>query len=1039
MTRAVRRIAVLVLPLSTLCGQTRFSGPIDINQRVVLRGSAHPMARAEFDIGPLDPARKIGPVILGLKPSALQQAALERLLGEQQDRASANYHKWLSPEEYADRFGAGREDVAAVAAWIESHGLTVEHRARARNWIGFSGTVAQLQAALHVELHRYRINGEEHFANASEVSIPAALEPIVSAFLGLNDLETKPRTKPRFTNGDGTHSLAPADIDTIYNIAPLHASGITGTGQKITVVGGSAIKIDDIRMFQSKFKLPQNDPQTVLFGPDPGINVAQEEGDLDIEWIAAVAPNATIIYVYSQLFVGAYFYAVDQNLAPVLSISVANCEPVNVGLSGAYRAIAQQANVQGMTVVAGTPDSGAAGCDVWFQSPIAVNGLAVSLPASIPEVTAVGGTEFNESGGNYWGASNTADGGSALSYIPEMAWNDTAVLNTLAGSGGGRSILFPKPAWQSGPGVPNDGARDVPDVALAASYYHDGYWDCAGGICRNRNGGDSFATPIFAGMVVLLNQQLMSKGILGQPGLGNINPVLYRMAQNTTNVFHDITAGNNIVPCAQTPDCIGGQLGYSAGPGYDLVTGLGSVDAFNLISQWDAHGTTTITVSGYSTNLKLSDNTPMTVTVTGSEEAAPTGSVSIYLEGTHTADPTLTNPLLLGTVALRSGSTSFQLYGGQLNAGSNTIVLSYSGDLNYNGSTATVLIAGTVPTSNSAVAVSISPFPVAEQPPDPNGFTWYPFIQLREVAGMATTLTDFTVAGVSYASLIPTVFGSNSLPAHGSLQTSNFAYKGLTPGTTLVFGFSGRDASGYVWSQQVNVEFGPLQQFVVVSFHGLRNGASFQEAFAPGMVLSVFGSTLSEATAHLAGAVPLPLTLGGTTVTINGVAAPFYYSSAGQLNIQIPYETKPGPAVLAVTFKTSVNQQTDRYSFTVSPSAPGIFVGPGKATVPFASGHRGQTLTLFITGEGEVSPPIPTGASPAPGTPVGSLPKPKLPVSMTIGGVKADIVFIGIPVGLVGTTQINFTVPANAPLGVQPVVVTVGGVASPPANFTVNP
>jgi uncharacterized protein (TIGR03437 family) len=140
-----------------------------------------------------------------------------------------------------------------------------------------------------------------------------------------------------------------------------------------------------------------------------------------------------------------------------------------------------------------------------------------------------------------------------------------------------------------------------------------------------------------------------------------------------------------------------------------------------------------------------------------------------------------------------------------------------------------------------------------------------------------------------------------------------------------------------------------------------------------------------------------------------------------------------------VTFKTSVNQQTDSYAFKVFPSAPGIFVGPGQATVPFASGIRGKTLTLFITGEGEVSPPLPTGASPTAGTPAAGLPKPKLPVSMTIGGVKADIVFIGIPSGLVGTTQINFTVPAKAPLGVQPVVVTVGGVASPPANFTVNP
>jgi len=199
------------------------------------------------------------------------------------------------------------------------------------------------------------------------------------------------------------------------------------------------------------------------------------------------------------------------------------------------------------------------------------------------------------------------------------------------------------------------------------------------------------------------------------------------------------------------------------------------------------------------------------------------------------------------------------------------------------------------------------------------------------------------------------------------------------------------------------------------------------------MVLSVFGSALAQSSGQAA-SLPLPLTLAGASATINGVPAPFYYASPTQLNIQIPYEIQPGIAILAVS-----GFQTYTYSFTVQPSAPGIFAGPDHALVPSPSGSRGQTYPMFITGEGAVSPSLATGATPSSDTSLENLPKPVLPATLTIGGVPAPILFIGIPSGLAGVTQINFTVPSNAPLSVQPVVVRVGGVSSPPANFTVNP
>jgi uncharacterized protein (TIGR03437 family) len=213
-----------------------------------------------------------------------------------------------------------------------------------------------------------------------------------------------------------------------------------------------------------------------------------------------------------------------------------------------------------------------------------------------------------------------------------------------------------------------------------------------------------------------------------------------------------------------------------------------------------------------------------------------------------------------------------------------------------------------------------------------------------------------------------------------------------------------------------------------ISIGGVAHGASFQHVYAPGMVLSVFGTNLAPSV-RLA-SLPLPLIMAGVSATVNGIAAPLYYVSPLQLNIQVPYETAAGTALLAV----SNNGLVATYSFEVSASAPGIYLQPGNAITPNASGRRGQIYTLFITGAGEVSPPIATGAAPS----AKQVPVPLLPVSMSIGGVTAQTQYVGIPGWSVGTLQINFTVPPSAPLGVQPVVVTVGSAASAAANFTVS-
>jgi uncharacterized protein (TIGR03437 family) len=936
------------------------------------------------------------------------------------------------------------EDMSTVRSWIESHGLTIDYSARGRNWIGFSGTAAQVESALGTQIHAYRSGAEEHFANSTEISIPAALSSVVGAFVGLNDFHPK----PRYTTSDPTqHSLAPGDLAVIYDILPLYNKGIDGSGQKIAVMGQSDLEPAqaDIRAFRSMFNLPGADPQVILYGPDPGVDEDWlTEADLDLEWSSAIARNAFIIFVNSSSIVTSSIYAIDQNLAPVISASYADCEQEDFYLADLFQSIIQQANAQGITYVAASGDAGPSACADWFVSPLGTDGLGVYFPASIPEVTAVGGTEFNEGSGTYWKAMNGANGASAMSYIPEMAWNDTLAGGTLQATGGGPSILYAKPAWQTGLGVPADGVRDVPDVAMPASGLHDPSWWCTTGFCFPGGGGTSAATPMFAGLVVLINQWLISKGIQTQPGLGNINPDLYRLAHATTNVFHDITVGNNIVPCAKgTPQCTTGSFGFSAGPGYDLTTGLGSVDVANLVNSWNSAGTeTTVRVSANNTSISASGSVQLTITVsTASGSIVPTGTVYVNLSNTTVPNSKLPGELPLGTATLTAGSAAVQIYGGQLNSGANIITVTYDGNAQFNGSSTTITLNVSVPTANSAVALSVSPFygfgpdePIGQQPPD-EGYKWLLNLQLTDVAGVGTTVTGFSINGANESSEIAAVFGSTALPPNGTLK-GFWALNVSSVPTTIPVVFNGQDASGFQWTTELQVPLvGGPEQFVVIG--AVDNGASFQPVAAPGMILSVFGAGLnySSTPTGAAQSLPLPLTLLGSSATINGVAAPYYYASNGQVNIQVPYETTPGDAVLTITGYIG---QTFNFAFTVVPAAPGIFVDAANgAPVPSESGSPGQEVLLFITGEGLVTPALATGTSPAPGTPFEQLPKPKLPVSVTVANLPAQIVFLGIVPGIAGATQINYIIPANAPKGVQPVVVTVGGAPSPAAMITV--
>jgi subtilase family serine protease len=605
----------------------RILEPVDASRWSVSRGHLRASARPEFDQGELNPATRLGRVTMFFRRTPEQEAGLQSLLDQLQDRSSMNYHRWLSPEEFADRFGLSQGDVDKVAAWLRAQGLQIEQVSRSRTWVAFSGTAQQVKAALRTDLRRYAVRGETRFMMSREPSVPTAFADVVLGFRGLDDFRLKPRTSKlqrRFTSElSGNHFLAPGDLARIYNLTPLFSAGIDGTGQTVAVAGQSAIDIADVQTFRSLSGLPPNDPQIILVpsaitgDDDPEmVDGDIDESYLDIEWVGAVARNATIKYVYSDNVLDAFFYIIDENLAPVISISYGACEDPDGDVEGFTQgdanflaSIAQEANAKGITIVAPAGDSGAADCD--YRESIADQGLSVDLPGGLPYATSVGGTRFNEGTGIYWGPA-TNNPNTALSYIPETSWNDTDLpgVDGLAATGGGSSIYFSKPSWQTGAGVPNDGARDVPDVSFNASANHDGYLVCARDISTDSPtcvsgfrdapggfftvfGGTSAGVPVFAGIVALINQAA------GTPaGQGNVNYILYPLAASHPSAFHDITTGDNRVPCETSPpspDCpttSPALIGYPAGPGYDPVTGLGSVDAHALVTAWTSVSST---------------------------------------------------------------------------------------------------------------------------------------------------------------------------------------------------------------------------------------------------------------------------------------------------------------------------------------------------------------------------------------------------------------------------------------------------------------
>src|SRR5208337_2265566 len=658
--------------------------------------------------------------------------------------------------------------------WLQSDGFQVNVVYPSGMLIGFSGSAGQGRQAFRTEIHDLEVRGVKHMANMTDPQIPAALAPAVVGVVSLHDFSPRPMHKPRpnYTVASGAYQLVvPADLATIYNLNPLFGAGYSGQGQTIVVIEDTNVyTTSDWTTFRSTFGLSGYTAGSfaqVHPAPgsganncsNPGVNGDDGEAILDAEWASAAAPSAAIELAScsdtNTTFGGliALQNLLNESSTPpaVVSISYGECEAYNgASANAAYSSAYQQAVSEGVSVFVSSGDEGAASCDADESS--ATHGIGVSGFASTPYNVAVGGTDFGDSYANsnnsYWNTSNASTYGSALSYIPEIPWNDSCAstliasyegygatygssgfcnsvngegfLTVVSGSGGpsgcatgtpstsgvvsGTCKGYGKPSWQSIVGNPSDGVRDIPDVSLFAAngiwghYYVICWSDTANGgaSCSGAPsgwagaGGTSFSSPIMAGIQALVNQKTGSRW-------GNPNPVYYQLAAseygssgnpscNSTSgnsvgsscIFYDVTQGDMDVNCTGTSNCYepsgaNGVLStssssyskaYGAATGWDFATGIGTVNAYNLATNWKSGvvtPTSSIAISGVSSSsvtLLRGGSASLTVNLTRSNFA---GSVTLSTSGLPTGvTATYTQPGTgnSGTISLKANSTA---------------------------------------------------------------------------------------------------------------------------------------------------------------------------------------------------------------------------------------------------------------------------------------------------------------------------------------------------------------------------------------------
>jgi hypothetical protein len=1084
----------------------RITQAIDENQLVLLRGNVHPLAQAKFDQGAVSDAQPLDRMLLLLQRAPEEEAALRQLLDDQLTLNSPKHQAWLTPEQFGAQFGAADADLQTTTSWLSAKGFHGIKVGPGRTAIEFSGTAGQVRDAFHTEIHHYVVNGVQRFANSSDPQIPAALAPVVAGVVSLHNFPKLAHShrlgnfrratdggvvEPLFSfAGCGANSsqpcnaLGPADLAKIYNVP----SNLDGTGQTIAVVGQTNINLADAQEYRAMFGLPVNDPVIVLNGPDPGILSTDEgEADLDVQLSGAVAPKATIKLVVSESSQSSAtfgidlsaLYIVDNNIAGVMSDSYGGCE-AGLGTTGNafYNALWAQAAAQGITVLVSTGDNGSASCDDPNSTDFATKGLAVSGLASTPFSVAVGGTDFLYGTANpsstYWSVTNsgTPPTESAKSYIPETTWNDSCAAagltgctariinansttgNDLMAAGGGPSSIYPKPAWQAGvTGMPNDNARDIPDVSLFSSngnnnsFYVMCQKDVTGANSCDLNspfndfsgaGGTSASAQAFAGIMALINQS-QATGPNPAPRQGNANYILYKLyKQNPTKIcasnaaaataagcmFYDVVTGNISVACqggaanCSNTSTAANQYGvmvnagipaWTATAGYDLATGLGTVNVANLAAAWGAVGltasTTAITASPGVT-IAHGANASFTVAVTASG-GIPTGQVSLI------ATPVGAAQTGIGPFSLSSGTASFStnmLPGGT----AYSVVAHYGGDGTFAQSTSAPVLV-TVSKESSKTLVTLVTFNSNGNITSSNASTaayGSPYIMRMDVTNASGTpcsanLDNGTIPPID---TIPCPTGNVTETDNGSpLNDFTISNSGVTSNVAPL------NRQGFLEDQPIQLPAG--NHSVVAAYAG-------DNSYTP---------STSAADA-------ISITKAGTTVTMN----------------PIPNASANSPVALSATVSTSSSGVGATGTMTFSSGGTALGSGPvvgtpanlttgapatGTATFVATFTTSGvKNVTATYSGDSNYSPSGPSAAISLNVVSSGTFNITATPVTVTAGSSGVSTITVTPNGGFTGTVQVTCAgtgLPPGVSCNPNPLSIAITGSTAVSAGLTV--
>ena len=1020
----------LLLPLATVVFAANAAGAQapDRLPRVVDSAQAEPLANHHpqwavpaNDAGVVPAGLPISSLTLALARSSQQEQAFEQLLRDQQNPSSPDYHHWLTPDEIGQRFGLSGNDIAVITSWLQSYGLQVNWVSPSHLFIGFTGAAANVGRAFGTELHYYKVNGKQLVSVSSDPMIPTALAPAIRSVRGLFTIQEHPThfvtpmvsSQPNLTIPSGNtnyHFIAPGDFATIYDLP----AGVTGAGTTIGIVAEAHTDQADFTNFKSltgsTFPNPTEVIPTAFGGVDPGpaytsppscgsncdLMDYQGEATLDVMRAGSVAPGASLLLVVASAASGGIYddalYIVQSTPPPaqVMTISFGACE-LEGGSSGVddWDSLFQQAAAEGISVFVSSGDSGASGCDAAFVAPPASPyPNSPNYICSSSFATCVGGTEFNDStnSSTYWNSNNGVNLASALSYIPEGAWNEPLTSGStpqVAASGGGASSYINTPTWQTGTGVPSARAgRYTPDVAFSSSA-HDGYLGCfaAGdGSCVNgANGtpfvvfsGTSAAAPGMAGVAALIDQQSGS-------AQGNLNPSLYSMAAGTPAAFHQVSVvSSGVSNCSTaTPSMCnnsapgptgltGGQAGYQLGAtgGYSEVTGLGSLDVGQFISGYTNTGSSkpapTVTLLAQPT-VTTAQSASILITVTGTGGTPPTGTVTLSSGAYASVATTLDIP------GPDSNSVYIVIPSGALALGTDTLTVSYTSDtLDYNdasGSTTIIVTAPKpIPTITWATPAAItygtalSVTQLDATASVAGSFIYSPAAGAVFTGGQHTltavfTPTDTTDYSSAVASVTLTVNRATpivtwatpaAVPTGTVLSATQLNATANVPGT-----FTYSPAAGTIFSAAGN--FGLSASFTPVDStdYGLASGAVTLTVVPATVMPTVTTSAATSIAATLA-------TLNGQ-VTPNGsdTHAWFLYGTSSNLSgasQSVSQDLGSGSAAVNITTTaTSLNANTTYYFQAVAQNSAGTTQGSIQSFVTTAtSGYTisGAAVTL---------------------------------------------------------------------------------------------